>query len=129
MIKATLKIFLTVMMVGLLVSVAYAEPSSLNETQMDSVTAGGVTKVLAFVCPVITSTAVGLHNPKAVELGSSGTYTVGPPTNARGGMLMVPARATNADGYGIPGVTSGINKQSQPGDTNYTAIWGPGFTQ
>ena len=62
MIKATIKIVLTMMMVGLLISFAYAEPVSLSETQMDSVTAGGVYKVSAFVCPVITQDAVGMRN-------------------------------------------------------------------
>jgi len=45
MMKTALKITLTVMIVGLLVSAAYAGPISLNETQMDSITAGRVEKV------------------------------------------------------------------------------------
>lgn len=123
MIKATTKIALVLLVVGLLVSSAYAGPKVLSKAQMDSVAAGGVYKVSAFVCPVITQTAVGMHNPKAVPLGNSGTYTIGPPTGARGGELMVPEHATNADGYGVPGDTTGSNAQSQPGDTDYTAIW------
>ena len=118
MVKILVKISLSFMVVGLLVSGAYAGPKKLNKAQMDSVTAGGVTKVSAFVCPVITQTAVGEHNPKAVPLGETGTYTVGPPTGASGGELMVPAHATNGNGYGVPG-----GPQSQPGDTDYTAIW------
>jgi hypothetical protein len=90
-------------------------PVALTESQMDQVTAGGVEKVSAFVCPVITSQAVGDHNPQAVELGDSGTYTV-VPENA--GNLWVPATATNGDGSGIPG-----GPQAVPGDTSYTAIW------
>ena len=75
-------------------------------------------KVSAFVCPVITQQAVGDHNPQAAPLGATGTYTVGPPTNADGGNLMVPVHATNMNGAGVPG-----GPQSQPGDTDYTAIW------
>ena len=75
-------------------------------------------KTYAFVCPVITSTAVGEHNPKAVELGTSDTYTVTPPTGAHNGALYIPKIATNMDGAGVPG-----GPQSQPGDTDYTAIW------
>lgn len=80
--------------------------------------AAPVEKTSAFVCPVITSAAMGEHNPNAVPLGATGTYTVGPPTGARGGNLMVPVHATNMNGSGIPG-----GPQSQPGDTDYTAIW------
>jgi len=123
MIKATTTIFSTMIVTGLLASGLYAAPITLNSAQMDGVAAGGVDKVSGFVCPVITQSAVGMHNPKALPLGESGTYTVGPPTGANGGALMIPVHATNADGYGIPGVTSGPNQQSQPGDTNYTAIW------
>ena len=122
MINTALKIALTVMIVGLLVPANYAGPISLNETQMDSVTAGGVDKVSAFVCPVILQGAVGEHNPIAGELGESGTYTVVPET-ANNGHLWVPVTATNADGYGRPGITEGQNQQSHPGDTDYTAIW------
>ena len=126
MIKATTKIALALLVVGLLVSSAYAGPKVLSKAQMDSIAAGGVYKVSAFVCPVITQAGVGMHNPKAVELGgpgTTGTYTIGPPTGARGGNLMVPEHATNADGYGVPGDITGSNAQSQPGDTDYTAIW------
>jgi hypothetical protein len=117
MISATIRIALGVMILALLVSGAYAEPVSLSETQMDSVTAGGVYKVSAFVCPVITQDAVGMHNPQASALGSTGHYTVVPET-ASNGNLYVPRRATNGDGYGLPG-----GPHSAPGDTDYTAIW------
>jgi len=72
-------------------------------------------KVEAFVCPVITSAAMGEHNPNAVPLGATGTFTVGQPTAHH---IYVPAHATNMDGAGIPG-----GPQSQPGDADYTAIW------
>jgi hypothetical protein len=117
MINTAIKITLTVMIAGLLVSGAYAGPISLSETQMDSVAAGGVYKVSAFVCPVITQDAVGMHNPQAGPLGDTGNYTVVPET-ANNGDLYVPKRATNADGYGLPG-----GPHSAPGDTDYTAIW------
>ena len=74
-------------------------------------------KVNAFVCPVITAEAVGVHNPVAGELGATGTYTV-VPTTANNGDLTVPIHATNMDGNGVPG-----GPQSEPGDTDYTAIW------
>jgi len=117
MINKAIKITLTVIIAGLLVSAAYAGPISLNETQLDSVTAGGVYKVSAFVCPVITQEAVGIHNPQAGALGNTGDYTVVPAT-ANNGNLYVPATATNGDGYGLPG-----GPHSAPGDTDYTAIW------
>ena len=93
-----------------------AGPVALNDTQMDQVTAGGVDKVSAFVCPVITGKGIA-HNPQAGELGDTGTYTVVPAT-ANNGHLYVPVHATNGDGSGIPG-----GPQAAPGDTSYTAIW------
>jgi hypothetical protein len=113
------KLFLAVAIGCVFAASALASgPVALTETQMDQVTAGGVEKVSAFVCPVIPSAAVGENNPQAKPLGDTGTYTVGPPTAADGGNLMVPITATNADGSGVPG-----GPQSAPGDTNYTAIW------
>ena len=113
------KLILAVAIGFVFASSAFASgPVALTESQMDQVTAGGVEKVSAFVCPVITSQAVGEHNPQAGELGDSGTYTVVPST-ANNGELSVPIHATNADGYGVPG-----GPQSAPGDTSYTAIWG-----
>jgi len=117
MINTAIKITLTVMIAGFLVSGAYAGPISLSETQMDTVTAGGVYKVSAFVCPVITQVAVGMHNPQASPLGDTGHYTVVPAT-ANNGNLYVPALATNGNGSGLPG-----GPHSAPGDTDYTAIW------
>lgn len=72
-------------------------------------------KVEAFVCPVIKSEAMGMHNPNAVALGATGTYTVDKPTAHH---KYVPIHATNMDGAGVPG-----GPQSAPGDTDYTAIW------
>lgn len=80
--------------------------------------AASVDKVSAFVCPVITSEAVGEHNPQAGALGATGDYTVVPAT-ANNGDLYVPVHATNGDGAGLPG-----GPHSVPGDTDYTAIWG-----
>ena len=117
MINAAMKISLVVMILGLLVGSAYAGPISLNESQMDAVAAGGVEKVEGFVCPVITQDAVGMHNPQAGPLGTTGDYTVVPQT-ANNGNLYVPVNATNGDGYGLPGWP-----HSAPGDTDYTAIW------
>jgi hypothetical protein len=78
---------------------------------MDSVAAGGVTTVDGFVCPVITTENV-LHATNGGELGIEGFYTVGGPDVA------VPVHATNGAGSGSPG-----GPFSQPGDTDYTAIW------
>lgn len=93
------------------VASAHAGPVSLTEAQLDSVAAGGVDTVDGFVCPVITTENV-LNSPKGGELGIEGFYTIGGPT------LAVPVFATNGDGAGSP-----AGPFSQPGDTNYTAIW------
>ena len=92
-------------------------PVALSNAQMDQVTAGGVDKVSAFVCPTITNDAVGENNPQAGALGDTGDYTVVPET-ANNGDLMVPVTATNGDGYGTP-----TGSHSVPGDIDYTAIW------
>jgi len=68
-----------------------------------------------FVCPVITSEGMGEHNPNAVPIGE-GHWTVGPSTTAD--HLNVPDQATNGGGTGSPG-----GPHSEPGDTDYTAIW------
>jgi len=93
-------------------ALAHAGPVSLTEAQMDSVAAAGVETVNGFVCPVITTENV-LHAKNGGELGVEGFYTVGGPD------VTVPVHATNGDGNGHPG-----GPFSQPGDTNYTAIWG-----
>lgn len=87
-----------------------AEPVSLSEAQMDAVTAGGAPTPTGFVCPVITTDAV-LNSPKGAAIGE-GHYTIGGPDVA------VPIHATNGDGAGTPG-----GPHSEPGDTDYTAIW------
>jgi len=111
MIKATMKITLGLFTGCLLASAAYAAPVSLSDAQMDSVAAGGMMSEAGFVCPVITTDGV-LNSPKGMELGIEGFYTIGGPT------VTVPVHATNGDGAGSPG-----GPFSQPGDTNYTAIW------
>jgi len=111
MIKATMKITLGLFTGCLFASAAYAAPVSLSDAQMDSVAAGGMMSEAGFVCPVITTDGV-LNSPKGMELGIEGFYTIGGPT------VTVPVHATNGDGAGSPG-----GPFSQPGDTNYTAIW------
>jgi hypothetical protein len=106
------KIFLTVAAVFLVVPTVFAAPIPLNSSQMDSVAAGGVSSVNGFVCPVITTDAV-LNSPRGGMLGIEGFYTIGGPD------VTVPIHATNGAGNGNnPG-----GPFSQPGDTNYTAIW------
>jgi len=75
--------------------------------------AAPVEKTDGFVCPVFNDqSAVGEHNPQAVEIGG-GDYTVAGPD------VSVPSHATNQDGEGTPG-----GEHASPGDTDYTAIWG-----
>jgi hypothetical protein len=88
----------------------HADPVPLTATQMDSVAAGGVETIDGFVCPVITTENV-LNSPKAAAIGE-GHYTIGGPD------VSVPLHATNGDGAGTP-----PGPHSQPGDTDYTAIW------
>jgi len=89
---------------------AHADPIALTDAQMDAVAAGGVETIDGFVCPVITTENV-LHSPKAGAIGE-GHYTIGGPD------VSVPLHATNGDGAGTP-----PGPHSQPGDTDYTAIW------
>lgn len=116
--NVTMKVLLALATVGLMSVGTQAAPLQLGEKQLDSVAAGGVEKVEGFVCPTITQTAVGENNPKAVPLGDTGDYTIGPSTGASGGTVLIPVHATNGDGYGTPG-----GWHAQPGDTDYTAIW------
>lgn len=95
-------------------SSAFAAPVVLSEAQMDSVTGGGVERIAAFVCPVLTTAAVyrdgeGPGGP----LGIEGYYTIGGPD------VMVPLRATNGNGDG----SSPGGPFNEPGDIPYTAIW------
>jgi hypothetical protein len=92
---------------------AHAEPVSLSEAQMDGVTAGGVETVEGFVCPVFNDEAIGItNNPNAVLIGEGDYSIIGPE-------VTVPARATNGGGSGLAG-----GSHSDPGDRDYTAIWG-----
>lgn len=93
-------------------ALAHAAPVTLSGAQMDSVAAAGVETVDGFVCPVITTENV-MHAKNGGELGIEGFYTVGGPD------VTVPVHATNGDGDGKPG-----GPFSQPGDIDYTAIWG-----
>jgi len=107
-----LKMTLAVVTVFLLVTSAFAAPVVLSGNQLDSVAAGGVERVAGFVCPVITTSAV-LNAKNGGALGIEGYYTVGGPN------VSVPLHATNGAGNGNnPG-----GPFSQPGDTDYTAIW------
>lgn len=65
-----------------------------------------------FVCPVFNDNSkVGENNPNAVLIGEGDYSIIGPDVN-------VPDQATNGDGSGIPG-----SEHSNPGDTDYSAIW------
>lgn len=92
---------------------AHAGPVSLSEAQMDSVTAGGVETVDGFVCPVFNEDAVGIANNPNAEIIGEGDYSIVGPN------VTVPVHATNGDGDGLAGGT-----HADPGDTDYTAIWG-----
>lgn len=108
--KSTMTIFSGAVLAGLLATLSYAAPIRLNNAQLDGVAAGGVDRVEGFVCPVISTDAV-LNSPKGGEIGE-GHYTIGGPD------VMIPVTATNGDGTGTP-----PGPHSQPGDTDYTAIW------
>ncbi|MFP3853644.1 MAG: hypothetical protein ACLFWD_05040 [Anaerolineales bacterium] len=74
--------------------------------------AGGPPEGGDFVCPVFNDgSAVGDHNPNAVEIGGGDYSIIGPD-------VAVPDGATNGDGTGTPG-----GEHSSPGDSDYTAIW------
>lgn len=87
-----------------------AAPVALTDAQLDEVAAGGVERVDGFVCPVITTDGV-LNSPNGAAI-AGGHYTIVGPDVA------VPMHATNGNGAGTPG-----GSHSQPGDTDYTAIW------
>ena len=112
MIKATITMISAVMVAGLLASGVYAAPVTLNDAQLDAVAAGGQMREAGFVCPVL-SAVVGAHNPNAVKIGEGHYSIIGP-------NVSVPIHATNGNGAGAPG-----GPHSQPGDRDYTAIWGP----
>jgi len=69
-----------------------------------------VEKVDGFVCPVISTENV-LNSPKGVAIGEDHYSIIGPDVS-------VPVHATNGDGVGTPG-----GPHSEPGDTDYTAVW------
>jgi hypothetical protein len=71
-----------------------------------------VEKTDGFVCPVFNdNSAVGAHNPNAVEIGGGDYTIIGPDVS-------VPLGATNGDGAGTP-----PGPHSVPGDSDYTAVW------
>ncbi len=63
-----------------------------------------------FVCPVIETEAV-LNSPHGAAIGEGHFTILGPDVS-------VPVHATNGDGAGVP-----PGPHSEPGDTDYTAIW------
>lgn len=67
-------------------------------------------KTNGFVCPVIKTSAV-LNSPRGAAIGEGHYSIIGPNVN-------VPIHATNSDGTGVP-----PGPHSEPGDTDYTAIW------
>jgi hypothetical protein len=78
----------------------------------NSALAAPVEKTDGFVCPVFNeNSAVGMKNPNAVAIGE-GHYTIPGPD------VSVPLLATNGDGSGTP-----PGPHSEPGDTDYTAVW------
>ena len=63
-----------------------------------------------FACPVIETEAV-LNSPHGAAIGEGDFTILGPDVS-------VPVHATNGDGAGVP-----PDPHSEPGDTDYTAIW------
>jgi len=90
---------------------AWAAPVALSDAQLDTVAAGGVQTVDGFVCPVISTDAV-LNSVKGAGPIGEGDYTIVGPD------VSIPLIATNGAGAGTPG-----GAHSNPGDTDYTAIW------
>ena len=137
MIKTTKKMTLAVMIAGLLAAgVAYAAPVTLSDAQMDSITAGGVEIVPAFLCTVNLHgdglMNAGEHNNTEkvafnyVNVEAAGgsdvngeTYnyvTVVPQGHSLS--LSVPEQATNT---GTP--TNGFSAPGQSSGSSYTALW------
>lgn len=111
MLKFTIKSGSVVAISLLLAGGVYAAPITLSDAQMDSVAAGGVERVDGFVCPVISTDAV-LNSVKGAGPIGEGDYTIIGPD------VSIPVHATNGNGAGTPG-----GSHSNPGDTDYTAIW------
>ncbi|MBI2451967.1 hypothetical protein HYV50_02705 [Candidatus Pacearchaeota archaeon] len=85
---------------------------ALTVFSMLIVSADPVEKTEGFVCPVFNSnSAVGEHNPNAVQIGQGDYSVIGPDVS-------VPVHATNGDGAGTPG-----GEHSSPGDSDYSAAW------
>ncbi|MBD3207268.1 hypothetical protein GF319_13135 [Candidatus Bathyarchaeota archaeon] len=70
-----------------------------------------VEKTDSFVCPVIDFKKTPNENTPFVEIGEGHYSVIGPD-------VRVPVHATNGDGTGVP-----PGPHSEPGDTDYTAIW------
>jgi hypothetical protein len=68
-------------------------------------------KTEGFVCPVLTFEKEPNMNTPFIMIGEGHYSVVGPTVN-------VPIHATNGDGVGTP-----PGPHSEPGDTDYTAIW------
>ena len=111
MLKFTTKLGMAVATSLLLAGSVTAAPITLSDAQMDSVAAGGVERVDGFVCPVISTAAV-LNSVNGAGPIGEGDYTIIGPS------VSIPLHATNGDGAGTPG-----GSHSNPGDTDYTAIW------
>jgi hypothetical protein len=125
MTKSTFKIALLAAAGSLFASAAWAGPVSLTDAQMDTIAAGGVETTTGFVCPVIVQDGITNAQPSenntVVVIGAAigeGHYTVIPLDDGAHRELTIPVDATNGDGAGTPG-----GSHSEPGDTNYTAIW------
>lgn len=109
--KFTIKLGSVVAASLLLAGNVYAAPVTLSDSQLDTIAAGGVERVDGFVCPVISTAAV-LNSPNGAGPIGEGDYTIVGPN------VSIPLHATNGDGAGTPG-----GSHSNPGDTDYTAIW------
>ena len=120
MTKAPMTIIVAAVAGCLVASGASAGPVLLSDAEMDSVVAGstaGSSDVMTtdgFVCPVLTTDAVLKNSDKngSQPIGE-GHYTIAGPDG-----LTVPVHATNGGGDGTP-----PGPHSEPGDTDYTAIW------
>lgn len=89
-------VFLGLVLASLLVIPVMAEP---------------VEKTDGFVCPVIDFKKTPNENTPFVLIGEGHYSVIGPD-------VRIPVHATNGDGTGVP-----QGPHSEPGDTDYTAIW------
>jgi len=120
---------LAVLIVGFLVSSAQAEPISLNETQMDSITAGGDPRVDAFLCTVnvhgdglVNARAHNNTDKVAFNDVTGGTDVNGDPVDY---VTVAPLGHPNAFSVPVQATNTGSPKDgfSAPGQSGYTAIW------